>query len=75
MRKLFIYSTVSISVLEDIDPSIGRFRNMVKTTVIPSKVRLCYMCTHITIVIYIGIIHIFKEWLMRHEVLIKIKIY
>jgi len=25
---------------EDIDPSIGRFRNLVQTTVIPKKVRL-----------------------------------
>jgi nuclear inhibitor of protein phosphatase 1 len=25
---------------EDVDPSVGRFRNLVQTTVVPSKVRL-----------------------------------
>ena len=34
ISKLYL----SLSPLEDIDPSIGRFRNMVQTTVIPSKV-------------------------------------
>ena len=27
---------------EDIDPSVGRFRNLVQTTVIPTKVRLSF---------------------------------
>lgn len=34
---------------EDVDPSVGRFRNLVQTTVVPSKVRiilntLCNLC-------------------------------
>ena len=28
---------------EDIDPSVGRFRNLVQTTVIPKKVSLCQL--------------------------------
>lgn len=32
---------------EDVDPSVGRFRNLVQTTVVPSKVRVvldrCYI--------------------------------
>ena len=28
---------------EDIDPSVGRFRNLVQTTVIPAKVRLLFL--------------------------------
>ena len=27
---------------EDVDPSVGRFRNMIHTTVIPTKVRLMF---------------------------------
>lgn len=26
---------------EDIDPSVGRFRNLIRTTVIPNKVKHC----------------------------------
>ena len=32
---------------EDVDPSIGKFRNLVQTTVLPSKV-----CFHFTLVIF-----------------------
>lgn len=27
---------------EDVDPSVGRFRNLIHTTVVPSKVSLLY---------------------------------
>ena len=29
---------------EDVDPSIGKFRNMIQTTIIPTKVKYCYGC-------------------------------
>ena len=38
-RDVFSLCLLS-SLAEDIDPSIGRFRNLVQTTVIPNKVRL-----------------------------------
>jgi len=28
--------------MEDVDPSIGKFRNMVSTTIIPNKVSMCF---------------------------------
>ena len=37
-----------ISAAEDIDPTIGKFRNMVQTAVIPAKVGCC-VCVPVSV--------------------------
>jgi nuclear inhibitor of protein phosphatase 1 len=41
--SIFYYQTC-FNIAEDIDPSVGRFRNLISTTVIPKKVGVDFFC-------------------------------
>lgn len=54
---------------EDVDPTIGRFRNMVQTTIIPSKVTLpllehSALCLFVMIIMYMLIFSYYMSYIL-----------